>query len=445
MGVEKLLVLGSGLSAQLNATGDWYLVLPDGEPPIAAIGVNLGAHRCLLGLPFIGGDHVINISYGPDAWAAEIERRSVDLDVNPAQWSAAIVRGLNQLATDHSWWEEPLTGLQSTATAAAWPLLRPSVQAGDTLQSIPRWAAGLLAGPTLSEGVRRELGRRGDRRVIRALGECLGPSVDWWALAIALGLPQLDAGRLGNFLEQNTQSHRCSQAQFATLVNTLGTMSAVRAMRLLKSAEGGDGVQRLLVALETWQRASLQTVRLPSRLPELEAIVVTAMETPATPRVIHVAGPEQAPQRQYEGYPPGWPQPRVERTVPVQPLIAPDISIDVMPGQFRYPIQWQRLHRRSIDDIELVLPAGPDDLELWSRLLSNCLDTYAAAIATGHAVIFGIRIRGMLTGAVDIDPDRRIIRQVLGPKNRRLPTSITSNVMEMLDPHLAVAQSRRSA
>ena len=92
-------------------------------------------------------------------------------------------------------------------------------------------------------------------------------------------------------------------------------------------------------------------------------------------------------------------------------------------------------------DTELVLPTSPAELRRWGFELRNCLGGYKPQIDSGRKLVLGIRIRGRLAGAVEIDPARRSIVQMEAANNRPLPHTTRQTVAAMLLAGGAIARA----
>ena len=109
-------------------------------------------------------------------------------------------------------------------------------------------------------------------------------------------------------------------------------------------------------------------------------------------------------------------------------------------GRINYDEQWRCLHRARRGSVELVLPNTTAEIERWGVVLDNCLNIYAQAALRGHTLIVGIRDNGRLVGAMQINPRHRLVVQIEGPHNRRVPDELHDEVialigqLEVVDP-----------
>jgi hypothetical protein len=103
------------------------------------------------------------------------------------------------------------------------------------------------------------------------------------------------------------------------------------------------------------------------------------------------------------------------------------------PPRFEHPHLWRRAGRAQVGDVELVLPVDPAELEAWGRALGNCLGGYANVVGTHRRLVLGIRVKGVLTGAVSVDPVNQAIVEIGGAGNRPLPAPLVATVNAMLN------------
>ncbi len=431
-----MIEVGAGLEVvpAERAGSGWHVIVEPSGRATAAVALDEPTARCRLGLTFLDGEAIVDVSIDPMAWAERLRQAARAAEQHPDGWLSATTHGLDRFGRDRGWWPEAATSdndrTVSIACMAAWPLLRPSLAAGHPTEAVPRWATGLLSGPDLATAVRRRLAGRVDRQVVRLVGRRLSGPIAWWPLAIALALPRLDAGRTGTLLEHDDGCHRCSSEEFTLLRTVLGDAPPDRALRLVGAVDGPDGPRRLLRALDAWARTGQPLVPVPSTVASLEDAAAARLEQgPAALRQPPPAAPNPPPiQLARRPVPPEPSPPRALRQAHYPPS-TPAVSV---PMRFDHPTAWRRLHRRRTGEVQLVLPDGPDQLTTWSHLLHNCLQTYAAAITARRSLVLGIRIEGCLAGAVEVDPGRRRIVQLLGPRNRPLPLSVEVLVIDLL-------------
>jgi hypothetical protein len=82
--------------------------------------------------------------------------------------------------------------------------------------------------------------------------------------------------------------------------------------------------------------------------------------------------------------------------------------------------------------VELVVPTSAAQLRSWGQVLHNCLGDYSPAVMAGRSWLIGVRCDEVLVGCAEVDPARRAIRQLLGPRNRPLPDRVRDDVVEAL-------------
>jgi hypothetical protein len=81
--------------------------------------------------------------------------------------------------------------------------------------------------------------------------------------------------------------------------------------------------------------------------------------------------------------------------------------------------------------LTFVVPRTAGDLERWSRLLRNCLDSYGPAAAAGASTIIGVERSGELRYALELTRSG-IVRQFVGPANRPVAAADRRQVVGVL-------------
>ena len=71
--------------------------------------------------------------------------------------------------------------------------------------------------------------------------------------------------------------------------------------------------------------------------------------------------------------------------------------------------------------------------------LRNCLADYRSALATGRTWVIGVEVNGVLTGAIEVSPRTRRLRQAFGTANTRLPREIRREALVLLRGHGIIA------
>ncbi len=427
---------GGGLQV-VAARNGWHLLAAPAGAVLAAVRVDETNARCHLGLAFLGGSRIVDVSIDPCAWVRRLRFAAIGVHEHPERWAAAAGVGLDRLGVECGWWRERLSREPERASAmAAWPLCRPSLVGDAPVRTIPRWAAGLFAGPSLKDAVRREFGERADRRVVRHVGRQLQGPVGWWSLAVALALGQLDRGRTADLLENLGDEYRCSESEFALLSAVLSQTPTDRAFRLITSASDEGGPQRLLAGLDNWIRADQMFAPVPATVTALEEATAAVLrlqppDRPVPARRARAPRRRQPRRRLRQRLPANEVPPEPRRADVRAPQPAPPAP-EPLPARFEHPALWRQAGRAQTGDVELVLPVDPAELEAWGRALHNCLGGYAKAVRTHRRLVLGIRVKGVLTGAVSADPVKQTIIEISGGRNRPLEAPLVAVVNAML-------------
>lgn len=456
----------------LDGGPPWQFVTHQNQP-VAALSVDQTEARVRLGLVFLDGDRVVDVSIQPGAWVGRLRHSASLSGANPDRWEADLRRELLAGGVSEGWWT-PATGdpgeldLVALAARSAWPLLRLCT---DDVREIPRWAAGLLRGPDPVSAVRRQFGDRSNRPLIRAMAEHLSGSINWWSLACVLAAHSMDADRAATVLVELGKAevdHLCSVDEFRLLERTIGAAPAPVAARLLRSVDE-RGPSRLLRALDNWDRAEDRVGPLRPTVAELERRLVQLGEPSLEPAV---RAPEPDPVERLvamldaEGIEVSTvadPDPRsmparqrrvgqrpIERqAVEHQPIdlrmteragarpdwqaarMAPSVAPVERPITFDHPPGARAFHREREGRVDLLLPADPAHLVEWARLLRNCLHDYVDPVAAGESMILGIRVDEQLVGAIELNRGGHL-RQMLGRANRPLPDWVDQAVLAVL-------------
>lgn len=432
--------LGAGLCLATPDTRRWQQVVAAGEPIGVAVRLDERDERVLLGLSFLDGSKVVDVSVDPASWVRCLQRAARALHEPHTRWADALETGLRRAGTDRGWWNQLPEQLEPelTATAAAWPLVRPAIVAGSEERAVPRWAVPLLSATNVTTGSRAVLGNRADRRVIREMANALSGPIRWWPIACAIALPQLDAGRVGDLLAQSTSTYRCTQDERYLLTSTLRRTHPDVVRRLLTSADVDGGPQRLLTALDGWKRLPTHDRHVPNRLDRLEREVLAELEVAPPPAV---RPQREVVQRQRPARPP-----RRARPAPQPPIVIEEppannvgdrlqrhIEQVAATNRLSYDQPWIRLHHARRGPVELVLPNDAATVVQWGRALRNCLAIYEHAVAAHRIIIVGIRVDQRLVGAVEINTRQRAIGQLEGARNRPLEEQVEQHVRALIN------------
>lgn len=430
--------LGGGLEMVGRRRGQWQLVVtPDGRRPVG-LQIDPVGRRCRLGLAVLGGARIVDVSRDPAAFFNALRNAADHVGEPRERWASAVGTGLDRLGRAHGWWDDRPPGqVEHIALVAAWPLLRRSDLLSDDHPSLPRWAAGLCAGPELRPAVARALGDRASRRVTRLVGERLTGRPDWWPLALVLAMPRLDAGQAGDVLVGCDGDFRCSDDQFALMSRAVGSARPDLAIRLLQSVAREGSPQRLLDGLDGLARARELIPRLPTTISSLELCVAETLATAPPSQVPVSRRPDPPRPRQRRA--------RVEPARPAAPpparQAAPSLENWKSTGRFDHPPAWKELDRVEQGEVQLRLPGAVADLNRWGFELGNCLGSYRAPVDEGRSLVLGIFVRGNLSGAVEVDPAKRRIVQISSIKSRPLPRATRETVTAMLLARGAVTRA----
>lgn len=443
---------------------------------VAALDVIDDERRVRLGLPFLDGDRVIDVSIQPGVWIDRIAQAAETAGVAPNVWKDRIRADLISAGIDAGWWLAAEMSRQDAVTVAmraAWPLLRSTPR---TEREIPRWAVPLVQGPTVADGARRLLGDRVTRPVIRALGERLEAEVDWWPLALATAARDVRGDHLARLIDTAGSGGEVLPTvdDVELLAHVLAGVDPLRINRLVATPPGtepADHVDALLHAADGWRRSMPHIGALPPSVALMEQRL-TAMHGDGRRTVTPIRRtPNPAPHRwpSHEVHPAeilggrsgpeaavGSPSPNDAATPADLTAIADTAIADTAPDEadppwqtprmapiiraaerveigdrFDHPPQARRLDQQRSGDVSLVLPDGPAQLSAWGDQLQNCLADYVDAVATGRSIVLGVRVGDELVGAVELDRALRV-DQLLGPRNEPLPRRLEHVVIELL-------------
>ncbi len=403
---------GPDLRLQPVIGSEWQLLLgPVG--PVSAIRLDEDRSRLRFGLALLGGKNIVDVTSEPSTWVQAVDAAARSIRENPDRWLSSITRGIDKWCRNRGWWTEPVDKPEMMVASAGWPLLRPAIANGHWISTVPRWAGGLLSGPSVPAAVQREVGRyRSDRRVVRLTAEALKGPIGWWPLAVLLSVECLDAGRTGDMLATTTNQWSCSQHDFHLLKRVLGATQPTTAASVLASADQAGGPAQLIRALDAWHRTGWSVAHLPRNIHEIEQNAQQVLTARA-----EGCRPEPLEQR------------RVARRAAFRAPATPTVPHS---ATFEYPSTWLNANGQRSGDVELRLPVDPAQLQEWGARLSNCLADFRAAIIIRQALVMGIFINGQLRGAVQVNPATREIVQLSGSRNRQLPPAVELQVLGLL-------------
>lgn len=307
-------------------------------------------------------------------------------------------------------------------------------------------------------GAARELfgTRCATRAVKRAFAAWLTrPRLSWWHLGAAVvAATAVEPDDVAEWLATDAEATDAtppSIEQVRTAAAGLALLDRERVRRLLRDARrapSGAEARRFFAVLGALVDVE-RDLRWPppARLAELEAACLRAAALdpapPPPPRLAPTLIEGPAPAHRAHAAPdhdiasrtephPDW---TTARGAPSARGPAPRRDAEFPPS----PMAAHLAGMTAADEIELVAPRTPAELAAWGRLLRNCLADFAPAVAAGVTAVFGIRVIGALTGAVEVRQGRII--QLLGPSNRPLPRNVVAAVAGHVET--ALAASRR--
>jgi len=413
--------------------------------------------------------------------AMPVLRRVVDVSVQPAAPCGALREAGRRASTPSGWiegaarealgeaarrsdaWSAQDAPLIAAFGGIAFPLLAAIYQEGGTpVQEVPRWAEPVLAARTAREGAVAAFGPKATRPVVRGLVRALVPHdgnpVDLTALALAMiGAEALSPDRLARVLSEDQRGSAMEQlldpSSLAEARRRMCMWGPVRTERVLRDAAcASDGLRMLLDTVRYARYLGSQgPARLPNRLSDLHdahrVLIATAPPSPpcgpgpATahgrpPRPRRAAaapttartGREAQMRRAVQAADRADAAARRPHQIFVPPADVPAVSPHV---ELAVPDAVRRFDGTTSGDLTFVVPRTAGDLQRWSRMLSNCLDGYAPAMAAGRTVILGVQRDGVLRYALEIAPGA-VVRQFVGPANRPPEDHIRRTVLAAL-------------
>ena len=306
----------------------------------------------------------------------------------------------------------------------AFPLLGAAYDAGAApLPDVPRWAAPILAAPTISDGATVAFGSSATRPVRRALVEAIRPlptgEVDLAALVLAvMGRSVLQPDRLARVLRCDRVRHLPAElpdlADVEAARSVLRQWDDVRTERVLLDAAALSGGVKLLLDTVSYARQLGDhgpPGPLPNRLGELHDAHRSLMRSSSSttpPPGERRPGRARAAARSC----------RAEQ-VPPHHALAPRTALAAVGAAtaITSPPAARALGGRLVGDLTLVVPHTVGDLTRWGRLLSNCLSDFGPSAAAGLSTIIGVRRDNRLIYAIELSAGGAI-RQFCGRANR---------------------------
>jgi hypothetical protein len=413
----------------------------------------MNGRRVHVDLVLLGGDRAVEVSFHPAATVDLVQGHARRRGSDGNGWTAPLLRAIVEDAGRWGSWTPTGDGPSALAVlgGVTHPLLGAAYDTGTApAGEIPRWASPALAEATVPAGAVRLFGAHASSRsVARALAVLLArPVIAWWQLALAsamsvVGRPDDVAAVLRAEADSSEPVRLPTAEDRAAMRAGLALLERARAKRLVLDAlatDGERGARRLAAALRTLVDAK-DDVRWPPpvRLAELETTCLraTAIDPAPSPPTMPLSPPARVdpPARPTAERPPSWATPR-RAPAGVRTTGAGRAG----EAAFAHPPAARALDRRVVgerNDLELVLPRTPKELQAWGRILGNCLADFAPAVAEHRSVIVGVKERGALVAAVELLPSLQEIRQFLGAGNRVPPSHVVDPVLRHLVPRLA--------
>ena len=407
-----------------------------------------------------GIDRQVDVSVSPRTALLTIRQAAEQRSVPRTQAEAITRRALDAaVAAAGAWAPGRAIGdddLAARLGGAAFPLLGAAYDEGATaIDEVPRWAAPILSASTARDGARIAFGSAATRPVVTAFARSLarteGEPVDLSRLALALiASDVLQSDRLARILVLDGQPwpvprlpdpHALDDGRRAT-----ARWGAEHTERYLtESCNLDDGFAVLVRCIRyAVDLGAHGPSRLPTHLSEVHDLYRSRFATlPTEPRVARrpratrtCAAAEPTAQGE-----PQRPQPRPANRPPDYGLrLAPAApsNMQVAPrDRIPHPTWLRTIDGVTFDEFRLVLPGTCGDLELWSRMLSNCLDTYGRAARSGRSHLIGVEHRDHLRYVVEVTPQRRI-RQFAGRSNRAPSIGHHDRIAAFLTQHQIV-------
>lgn len=398
-------------------------------------------HRVHTLLVVPGIDRSIDITSTPAAAVCALEDAAARADVPTSRVHADAIAALTSAATSaDAWMPSAATPLLGAFGGAGFPLLGTAYDAGAApIGSIPPWAVPVLVERDPRSAARVAFGARATRPVIAALARSLirvaGDPVDLSRLALGLaGSEVLEPDHLVAVLTAPGSPWPPS---------ALPTCDALQRLReatrhwgadrtrgyLLRAALDDDG--RMLVTQCAAHAVDLgphAPRNLPTGLGELRDLYRLQVRTAPVPRPVADTPGRNVARRDAPDH----------TAVRYRALRAPDAGRPVtVTGHTPLPVpRWLAVLEGTSTSgaLGFVLPHRAADLDRWARTMSNCLDSYGQAAATGRSHLVGITRSGELRYVLELSPTRRI-RQFWGRANTPVPRADHDRVLGHLRSH----------
>ena len=483
--------LGASLTAVTSEAGPVARLTISSELHDIALRFERAGGHVTSSLCYCGGRIPVDVTIQPGAVVLALDHEARELAIDPNRWRLAVARvlaewhgGLEWCAVDGSIPPDRL--LVAVIGAVTHPLLEPLYRAGRApLREVPRWAVPVLRSSTAAEAA-TTLVERPHRRLVRTLAASLQhgadgsePRFDALALAVA-SANALTADELANLLATEPfAAESIATEPIATQpvddadrpVATVDDIAAIRtALRIWPRERRApllvDALAHHRLADIVTTLTRLQWVRdrvehpLPVRLADVAALCARhvpvissappdpgAVRAPRTARTTgarrargaaanHQAAVLDALRDQLNAT-------QVDEAPAVGPagaarpdhindehdehddLAAPDL-------QWRIPDELLRIHRHRHGGVVFDVATSAGELEVWGRVLNNCVGAYGHSVASGAAWIIGMWANDVLIGCIEVDPRRRRIVQCEGRSNRPLSRALERTVNEAL-------------
>lgn len=468
--------LGASLTATTTDAGGVARLTISSELHDIALRFDRPGGHVTSSLCYCGGRIPVDVTIQPGAVLLALDHEARELALDPNRWRLAVARvlaewhgGLQWCAFDGSIPADRL--LLSVIGAVTHPLLEPLYGARRApLREVPRWAVPVLRSSSAAEAA-ATLVERPHRRLVRTLAASLqhgdpdsAPSFDALTLAVAADRA-LSADELANLLatqpfDLDAERVVASVDDVTAIRSALAIWPRDRRAALLIDALAHHRIADLVTALTQlqWVRDRVEPP-LPVRLADLTAlcgrhvpVIATTPAEPAAPRAPrataarrargavpnHQAAALEALRDQLHAVP-------VDDEVPAAPPAraaganptgdAPDDpfgDVDLPDLQWRIPDALLRIHRHRHHGVVFDVATSAGELDVWGRVLDNCVGSYGYVVAQGAAWIIGMWANDELIGCIEVDPRHRRIVQCEGRSNRPLSRALERIVNEAL-------------
>ena len=403
-----------------------------------------------------------DVSVQPAAVIAVMDDHARLAGHDPNRWRIELLREVRTWHPELNWCALESHLLTTAIGAFTHPLLGEIYKQGAApLDEIPRWASPVLRTTDAAAAAQQLTGAATNRRLTRSLAQSLAPNpdrVDLRPLGLgvaAAGLVSID--ELANILEAATRPGPAagfpSVDQIRSIRAGLACYPERRRAALLVDVGRHHSAIRLAAVMTRLRWVVDWAPRpLPVRLTDLVALcdrlvpvvaepaAVTSLPQPSNASPVpQSAMPQSGPQVDSTPVPSAQPAPRpvtrqATRRPGQVPLNAPSAPPSA-PRRWPVPAALQAISGYRHEGLDFCVPTSAAELELWSRQLHNCLDTYAAASAHQRSWLIGIRNDDRLIGCIEVCPGTRRLRQAQGPRNSALSANVYDIAIRVLSDH----------